>query len=228
MTNDQTRQGLSRRKLLKTAGVAAVGTSLIPAIGAAEENSSEDELYRAARRVRDQTGSNEKFRRVLQAQGAEIETKDLHFKAPWWGPAHTEDDGQVSTQKLDYADCSLEMTMTIYTNGSSNPYVDLYWEHTVTYDGWDGDVGEMPYDIVGLTYEQRDYYLVSGSWYGGSSTWKRSYNNYGVAFNYGDAFCQEIEEATGSSDCSPNGQTFTQKDQCGMQIMEVTRLKPRP
>lgn len=224
MTNDQTGQELSRRKLLKTAGAAAVGTSLIPAIGTAKENPSADEMYRAARQVREQTGSTEKFRRVLKNQGAEIATKDIQFKAPWWGPAQTESDGGISPQKLDSADCSLQMTMTIYTNVSSNPYVDLSWEHTVTYDVWDNDVGEQPYDIAGLTYEQRDYDLVSGSWYGGNSTSKRSYNNYGVAFNYADASCQEIVDATG--ECTPNGQTFTQKDSCGMQIIPDETTDP--
>lgn len=189
-----------------------IGGAFIPVTGKARETTKGTEKYRAALRVREKTGSNKMFRRVLQNQGAKIATKDLRFTAPW-----DVSEGEVSAQKLDQADCNLEMTMIIYKDYPEKPWIDLNWEHTVSYTLSDNDAGEPPYDIIGLSFEQRDYDLVSGSWYGGNSTEKRNYNNYGVSFNYCDACCREYEDATG--DCTPEGETFTIRDSCGMRVV---------
>jgi len=217
MKNDQARSKIDRRKLLKTAGVAAAGTSLFPAIGSAKENPSENKLYRAARRVREKTGSNEKFRRKLEKQGAKTAMKDLQFQAPWTAPP-AENDGEISTQEIDMADTTLQMTMTIYTGpgNSGYPYVDLYWEHDITYSSGES-LPAVPDDIVGLTYEERDYDLVDESWYGGNSTDKRRTDNAGVAFNYTEAACREFEDA--GVKCEPFGESFTIYDYCGMQVI---------
>lgn len=212
--NDTSDRGIGRRTLLKRTGVALTGVGFTSTAVASRQ--SADELYRAAREVRNRTDSVEKFRNLLRSQGARVAAKDVSFTVPWDGSGQSSDG--VSAQKLDQADCTLSMTMTIYTNiGDTDPFVDLDWEHTVSYTLLDNDVGERPYDIVGLSWEQRDYDLKSDSWYGGNSTWKRKYSNDGVAFNYDDAACVEYEDATGS--CTPQGETFTIRDSCGCQVI---------
>lgn len=209
-SNDTTRR--TRRRFLTAVGAGS--GALIPTIGSAQ---SPPPLarYKKALAARKATGSNEVFREELRDQGATIATQDQEFSAPWRDPDVSS--GGISTQTLDRSDCTIELTLTCLAAGVDFVVADLRWEHDVNYTVWDNEVGEQPYDIAGLSYEQRDYDLVSGSWYSGNSTSKRQYNNAGVAFNYCDACCAEYMDETGS--CSPMGETFTISDYCGVRLL---------
>lgn len=212
MADNNSNGRLNRRRFLTAVGAGSAG-SFVPTVGGARTGPPQAR-YKKALAVREATGSNAAFREELRDQGATFSAQDTEFSVPWQDP--DQNGGGVSTLALDKADCSLQLTLTCFSDYVDYIYADLYWEHDVGYNSYDNDAGEQPYDIVGLSYEERDYDLVSDSWYGGNSTSKRKYNNSGVAFNYCDACCREYKDETG--DCSPQGESFTISDYCGMRI----------
>lgn len=214
---------VSRRNVLKT-GITAIGVTGIPLVGASTDDSTPEKLYQRALQLREETGNNEIFRRILQYQGAEIATMDLNFSSLWREPE--QQDSDVSTQKLHEADCSLEMTVTKYMDGKgsngfgsySYPHVDLYWEHSVDYSMPANETGELPDDIIGLTFENTDYDIKDGSWYHGDGTSKRERHANGVVFEYEDWNITEAKEGN-DGDIPSLGDTYTLSDYAGMQVI---------
>lgn len=202
----------SRRNVLKSTGLAAATVGSFSAVVTAKQEESPQKKYEAALRVREKTGSNEKFRNVLKQGNAKIATDDVSETKVW--RTSSAEEGEFTTQKLQKADFNLSMTMTSYNN--SHPYVDLHWEITVDYDLQNNDGGELPADIIGLTFEPRDYDFDDYA-YGGNSTNKRDSGYMGATYEYSDITCEDYNDAGAS--CPPEiGTTVTVKDSAGMRI----------
>lgn len=203
----------SRRKLLKSAAVGLAATAGISGSTMAKTQTSDRQRFEAALRVLERTGDTEKFREMLVSQGGYIATRDITERKPWDSPSSDE----VTTEKLDQGDCTVSMTMVKYDYCSGDPWVTFNWEHTVGYNWYDNDAGEIPVDVASLGWEHSDFELVWDSWYSGNGSYKRKATTEYVTFDYEDYLCQEIEDETGG-DCTPMGETFTQKDYCACQL----------
>lgn len=136
--------------------------------------------------------------------------KDQHFSAPWTDSGDS-DEG-IGTLKLDKADCSHQLTMTTY-NDTDYLYADLYWEHEVSYDLWNNEVGEVPDDIIGTTFEGRDYDIVPDDWNSGDTTTEYKNDHNGIVFKYCDACCENYDGG-----CPDSGNTYTTSDYCGTML----------
>lgn len=101
----------------------------------------------------------------------------------------------------------------------SDPYVDANWEITFTYDdGSNRKVGgELPDDIIGMSFEPRDYEYNTGTEYTGNSANFRKSGYQGATFEYPDITCEDYNDA--GAECPPEfGTTVTVKDYAGYQV----------
>lgn len=184
---------------------------LLPSVGSARKKSAKKK-YEAALRAREKAGGDlETFRRVLYSQEAKTATDQVQFSGVW---AEQQTDGP-STQKLDRADCTLDMTMTSYDGG--HPWADLNWTIEIGFTLSDNDGGERPDDFAGLTFEPRDYDYVSGSAYGSSLVETRKSGYKGAILEWPDVPCDEYQEEGAS--CPPDvGTTVTIDAYAGIQV----------
>lgn len=162
-----------RRTFLKS--LAGAGTVAgLPAV-AKSTKAAGPSVYEQALRLREKTGSVEKFRNFLVKRGASIATDDRTYEIV--KPSSSDD----ASAQYDKSQLDMQMTMTEYISASSyDLYVDLDFD--VTYSLNDGDA---PADVVGLGWEAREYDYGDEHYSSDYVSWNK-FSTTGAMWNYHD------------------------------------------
>jgi hypothetical protein len=163
-------------------------------------------LYQRAVEVRESTGDNELFRRTLASE-ADITTDQQEFSAIAWN-------GSDLANKFQKTDLSLDLTMTCLSG--SDLVIDLVWEIDIDYNWIENDGGEKPVDLIGLSWEPRDYEFRDVL-HTEEGTRKRKTGYRGVVFEYTDIPCSDWHDE-GFEECGKMGTSLTVSNSCGFQI----------
>lgn len=145
MTNHNSDGNYSRRKLLKSTGVA-LGATALPATASATPGpkSKFERTIEQSHHVKDKTGSMDKWRQFLRNRGISVASVNQRYSLS--------DDGPSTDHYKDSK--YLDITMSLSVDCYSNYYADLTW--TYEEDGaWLHDAqGAPPLDAAGISYNQ--------------------------------------------------------------------------
>jgi hypothetical protein len=137
----------SRRNVLKTAGAGLATVTGVSTIGSAEP--SFQELLDRAHRIREKTGSQERFLSYLRKHGLSVGNVRTHHKVP----AQADGD-DVSTQKLVEDDLytNISLIYEYFQCSRTNTYTEYSWEWDVNSGG-----GESGDDLVSIGWAKDHY-----------------------------------------------------------------------
>ena len=138
---------LGRRKALKIVG-SGLGVAGIGTVGAAASPERDlEEIYEEARRIRQKTGSQERFVEYLQTHCVGVSTSKSHFKKR--NRSAESQSGDVSTEKVENADMTENLTVGgDYTHTIADYKVEIK-------DGY--GTGEYNNDAVTISWKHADY-----------------------------------------------------------------------
>lgn len=161
----QERRGSTRRTFFKT-GIATVGAIAGTGLVTGDSGSNSTNVSRADRnhenalRIRDETGSQEKFKRYLEDTADYFASKKMSFT-----PSSMEEEGP-STQSWSESKIQTDLVLTHYHCPMSDTvaYFDYYIEVDGTYGG-----GEGGPDQNSISWADHHYRYQQGSAYSDSS-----------------------------------------------------------
>jgi len=154
---------VSRRNLIKSGGIT-LGTCLVPGMAGAtskdEETNSEraDRIHNRARKIREKTGSQKKYKQFLSDNSDYIANKKSSFT-----PESMDEEG-VSTQNWSEGAISTDLTLTYYyPRCASEPYA--YIDYNVEVNSDYNDRGEGGPDQQSIGWANHHYRYIENSAY---------------------------------------------------------------
>lgn len=176
---------MKRRTLLKSAGVAGVALSGVPPVSGGPAESFE-ELYQEALRIRDETGSYDRFVSHLETNGASIQNQHQTDEVDLSHP----DPGELQPDKFEKAELSTTMTLT-YNDCDDAWYVDYEFSINEIDFNDAGDPqpdGSGGPDQISIGCHHNHWYVDENDWYsGGLDNLSQSESTlYGVTFEWKD------------------------------------------
>lgn len=170
----------NRRNVLKSLGASAIVAGGVPVIGSASP-SFREKIERAIR-IREKTGRHENFVKYLRKNDVIVDTNEYQYRVPLEGNST---DGGVSTESLDDANLSVNVTLTYEYSScyDSSPtiYTDYYWDWN-NVDGY----GETGGDVVSLSWPETHWYYDSQ--YSGNRVTHYDRSGHGSVWKFDDSF----------------------------------------
>lgn len=179
--------GIDRRAFLKTTGIGFAVVGTFAATASAKPASRED--IEQSLRVKEETGSIEKWHQFLRNRGSDVTSETATYEMP----VEANSSGDVSTQ--DWTKAELDITLTIggyCTTDGPEYYADLSWSYDDAADSGNYGYGRLPLDIAGISYDYDWWDLTSYSVSEATSTSsyvttrEESFTGTGPAFEVND------------------------------------------
>jgi hypothetical protein len=156
-----------RRREFLASGVAASGLLSVPQVTASER--SFEETYNQALKIREETGSRERFLHYLRKHANVVNTNKRRFIVS----REEDDDDGVSTQKIKTGSISVAMTLT-YEIGCPDGDSYAYADYEFSVDSIEN--GEKGPDHISLSWNADHYRIVDYGWYSADNSPNLNYN----------------------------------------------------
>ncbi|OAQ54812.1 hypothetical protein HTG_04390 [Natrinema mahii] len=160
--DNQGKVEINRRNALKSAAVGIASLGSFSLVGSAKSNHGQsfDEIYEQARKIRRETGKQERFVDFLESQGCYVKSNSKDI--PVYRPKEANDG--ISVQRLEKDHFSSDMTLTYYQRClETEAYVD--YSIDISENQWIVFEGEPGPDEITISWNGDHYRIDDGSWY---------------------------------------------------------------
>lgn len=190
--NKSTGRPITRRNVLKSAGLSAVTVVGSGSVVSAATPNDTDGHYQRAIELRNRSGNHQVFLRYLRNHDFEVQTKHFETEISRGG-------GDISAQYDDPATnssgFSVDISLSNHCSLDNRMFIDYYWTFHNVDARDDGDAtathrGYDPYDAAGIYWSSTDYSRVTNTEYSDSYALVGGaygdYNSNGIAWEYQD------------------------------------------